>query len=131
MGMDRTHDAGSGDGGARLASWGWHLPLRITRWADRATDDDAGQPHRDIHRTAVGDAADGDVHNAAVVDTSSNTHTDTSLPGGYERTVCAALADRDIYTTSDTLAEPNTRTMRHAKRTRQDAEAVHQVAGKH
>jgi len=59
--MDRTHDAGSGDGGARLASWGWHTPLRVSRWADRAADDDAGQPHRDIHCTATDDAANGDV----------------------------------------------------------------------
>lgn len=82
MGMDRTHDAGSGDGGARLASWGWHLPLRISRWADRAADDDAGQPRRDIHRAAIDDAADANMDAAASADAQADGHAHPDLRSG-------------------------------------------------
>ena len=117
MGMDRTHDAGSGDGGARLASWGWYIPLRVSRWADRATDDDAGQPHRDIDRTAIDDAADGDVDAAARADAQADGHAHTDLRSG-QRHVPAG----DSHEHCDEVPDDRTAT---------DGAALRHAAGRH
>ena len=117
MGMDRTHDAGSGDGGARLASWGWYTPLRITRWADRAADDDAGQPRRDIHSAAVDDATNANVDATDRADAATDGHAHTDLRNGQRH-----VPARDGHEHGDEVSDDRAAT---------DVAALRDTAGRH
>ena len=114
---------GSGDGDAGLASWGWHLPLRITRWADAATDDDAG--HADRHGNCAAPDAGADQHTdtPASADAQTDGHAGADLRGG-QRHVPAGYGDQYANEDRDDGTSANADGLRHTVPTRRTAGTV-------